>query len=271
MKILHEKQPVHIVQKELLNPSNPIIVNLVGAGGTGSQVLTALGRMNYSLIALGHAGLMVRVLDDDIVSTANLGRQLFTTAEKGLPKSVVLINRLNRFFGTDWKAIEERFDTTTIKECPELSMAAITVSCVDTVASRFEIEKILTAAARRSSYYNNSPCYWMDFGNSKDTGQVILSTIQSIKQPASKKFKTIASLPAVTKGFRELLMQSEQKDDTPSCSLAEALQRQDLFINSTLANLGASLLWQMFSQGMLFNRGLFLNLKDFRTQPLKVG
>ena len=271
MKTLREKQSVHIVQRELLNPTNPIIVNLIGAGGTGSQVLTALGRMNYSLIALGHAGLMVRVFDDDIVSTANLGRQLFTTGEKGLPKSVVLINRLNRFFGTDWKAITERFEVKTIKDCPELSMAPITISCVDTVASRFEIEKILAAAAKRSSYYNNRPRYWMDFGNSKDTGQVILSTIQSIKQPASKKFKTIPSLPVVTKEFRGLLLQSEQGDQTPSCSLAEALHKQDLFINSTLANLGASMLWQMFSHGMLFNRGFFLNLKDFRTQPLKIG
>jgi hypothetical protein len=53
--------------------------------------------------------------------------------------------------------------------------------------------------------------------------------------------------------------------------LAEALEKQDLFINSTLANLGASLLWQMFREGMLYNRGFFVNLKDFRTQPLKVA
>jgi hypothetical protein len=67
------------------------------------------------------------------------------------------------------------------------------------------------------------------------------------------------------------LTASQTNDNTPSCSLAEALTKQDLFINSALANVGASLLWQLFREGMLFNRGFFLNLKEFRTQPLKVA
>jgi hypothetical protein len=75
----------------------------------------------------------------------------------------------------------------------------------------------------------------------------------------------------VTDEFAELMNASEASDNTPSCSLAEALTKQDLFINSALANVGASLLWQLFREGMLFNRGFFLNLKDFRTQPLKVA
>src|SRR4051812_583943 len=103
-KLKAVKPAVHIVEKTLLNPYNPVIVNLIGAGGTGSQLLTALARMNHSLIALNHPGLMVRVFDDDKVEAANLGRQLFTTAELGLYKSVALINRINLFFGTNWKA-----------------------------------------------------------------------------------------------------------------------------------------------------------------------
>jgi hypothetical protein len=47
--------------------------------------------------------------------------------------------------------------------------------------------------------------------------------------------------------------------------------KQDLFINSAVANLGASLLWQLFREGMIFNRGMFINLKTFITQPLKVA
>ena len=74
----------------------------------------------------------------------------------------------------------------------------------------------------------------------------------------------------VTDEFKDLLLASESTDNTPSCSLAEALAKQDLFINSSLANLGASLLWQLFREGMIFNRGFFLNLKEFRTLPLKI-
>jgi len=265
------KPCVHIVEKTLLNPYNPIIINLIGAGGTGSQFLTALGRMNHALIELQHPGLMVRVFDDDKVEPANLGRQLFPTADLGMYKAVALINRINLFFGTNWKAITERYNTETIQANPDLRMAELTVSCVDTVSARFEIAELLMGIDKKMTYSRNRPLYWMDFGNSKDTGQVVLSTLTAIKQPESKKFRVVENLPLVTAEFKELLESSESTDTTPSCSLAEALTKQDLFINSALANLGASLLWQIFREGMLFNRGFFLNLKEFKTMPIKVN
>ena len=60
------KTAIHFTDNYLLNPTNPISVNLIGAGGTGSKVLTALMEINESLIALGHAGLQVRLWDDDV-------------------------------------------------------------------------------------------------------------------------------------------------------------------------------------------------------------
>jgi len=262
------KVAVHIIQKELLQPYNPLTVNLIGAGGTGGQVLTALGRMNHALVALDHPGLSVRLWDDDKVEAANLGRQLFTTAELGQFKAVALMNRINRFFGTNWKAEPEKYD----KSITDLEKAnsVITISCVDTAKSRFEIAEMLTAFAKQN-YGRNRVQYWLDFGNSRTSGQVILSTLDKIKQPSSELYRTVDKLPLLTEEFNDLLLQSEQNDHTPSCSLAEALTKQDLFINSALANCGASLLWQLFREGMLFNRGFFLNLKDFKTQPLKVA
>jgi PRTRC genetic system ThiF family protein len=214
---------------------------------------------------------MVRVFDDDKVEPANLGRQLFTTAELGLYKAVALVNRINLFFGTNWKAITERYNRDTLLADPDLGMAEFTISCVDTVSARFEIAELLMEITKKISYARSKPLYWLDFGNSRDTGQVVLATLTAINQPQSKKFEVVGSLPLVTAEFGELLKQSETTDDTPSCSLADALGRQDLFINSALANLGASLLWQMFREGMLFNRGFFLNLKEFRTTPIKVN
>lgn len=263
------KPAVHIVQKEFLQPYNPVTVNLIGAGGTGGQVLTALARMNHALNALGHAGLFVRVFDSDTVDTANLGRQLFTTAELGLYKSVALINRINRFFGTNWKAETIRYDKSSLKD-RDLASAALTISCVDTVAARYEIADILKYLSKNYGGRNQVK-YWMDFGNSRTSGQVVLSTIEKIQQPASELYRPVEQLPFVTDEFKEHLYASEQANNTPSCSLAEALTKQDLFINSALANVGASLLWQLFREGILFNRGFFLNLQDFRTQPLKVA
>jgi len=266
-----QKEAVHIAEKEWLNPYNPIEVNLVGAGGTGGQVLTALARMNHALISLNHPGFMVRLFDNDMVDSANLGRQLFTTAELGQFKAVALINRINRFFGTNWKAVTCFYGKDLLADDPDLVQAGLTISCVDTVKARIEIAEMLKTLHKERTYLRNKAIYYMDFGNSRYTGQVILSTVGKVSQPAIKQYRTVEVLPMITDEFKELLEQSETGDNTPSCSLAEALAKQDLFINSALANLGASLLWQLFREGMLFNRGFFLNLKDFRTQPLKVA
>lgn len=264
------KTKVHFVDNALINPTNPITVNLIGAGGTGSQALTALARMNHALTELNHLGLSVRLWDDDVVTEANLGRQLFAECELGLYKSVALINRINRFFGTNWKAEIVRFDKERVGELPQNSRTNIYISCVDSVKSRFDIAEILNELKTDKSYYRNQCKYWMDFGNSQFTGQVLLSTIGNIKQPNSEKYETVENLPFITEEFGELLKVSEVEDDTPSCSLAEALEKQDLFINSTLAQMGSSLLWNLFRKGLTENRGLFLNLKNFTAQPIKL-
>jgi len=265
-----EKTKMHFTDPYLINPTNPITVNLIGAGGTGSKVLTALMEMNHSLTVLGHAGLSVRLWDDDIVTSANLGRQRFAPCETGLHKSVALINRANRFMGTDWKAETVKFEKDPLGRFPKNMQAVIYISCVDSVRSRFEIAHILNGHSNRR-HHRDAPRYWMDFGNSQHTGQVVLSTVGEIPQPKSEKFETVAKLPFVTEEFGELLMQSEAVDVAPSCSLAEALEKQDLFINSALAQMGCSLLWNLFRQGMTENRGFFLSLKNFHTQPLKAG
>ena len=265
-----EKTKVHFTDNYLISPTNPVTVNVIGAGGTGSKVLTALMEMNHSLVELGHAGLSVRLWDDDVIAEANLGRQRFAACEVGLYKSVALINRANRFTGTNWKAETSKFGKDSVGKFPRNSEAVIYISCVDSVKARFEIADILQGQDNLRQR-SNEPKYWMDFGNSQHTGQVILSTIGTIKQPNSEKYETVASLPFVTDEFGELLMQSEQLDETPSCSLTEALEKQELFINSTLAQMGSSLLWSLFRYGMTEYRGFFLNLKNFQSHPLKVA
>ena len=269
-KIQEVKTKVHFTDNALINPTNPITVNLIGAGGTGSQVLTALARMNHALSELNHAGLSVRLWDDDVISEANLGRQLFAESELGLHKSVALINRTNRFFGTNWKAETQKFEKDDLERLQSNMQSNIYISCVDSVKSRFYIAEILNELKMDKSYYRNQCKYWMDFGNSQFTGQVLLSTIGNIKQPNSENYETVENLPFITEEFGELLKISETEDDTPSCSLAEALEKQDLFINSVLAQMGSSLLWSLFRNGLIENRGFFLNLKNFYSQPIKL-
>lgn len=265
-----EKPKVHFTDNYLISPTNPLNINLIGAGGTGSKLLTALMEMNYSLIELGHPGLQIRLWDDDIITESNLGRQRFAQSETGLYKSVALINRVNRFMGTNWKAETRKFEKDSFGKLPEFAGATIYITAVDTVKARFGVAEILKELSKKR-FHRDAPKYWLDFGNSQNTGQVILSSIGEIKQPKSEKYTPVASLPMITEEFGELLKQSEQQDDSPSCSLAEALEKQELYINATLAQMGCSLLWNLFRQGMIQNKGFFLNLKDFRSTPIPIN
>jgi PRTRC genetic system ThiF family protein len=261
---------IHFTDTTLLDPANPITVNLIGAGGTGHRMLTELVRMHISLQAFGRPGLQVNLFDDDIITEANRGRQLFAQSEIGHFKSVILINRINRFNGTNWKAVPERFGTKTLHLLPSLGKANIYISCVDTASARFDIATALRKVCNSSRNDRAKPFYWMDLGNSRYTGQLILSTLAGIKQPESERFRPVAVLPKVTDEFKELLESVDDKDE-PSCSQAEALKKQDLYVNTALAVYGAELLWQMLTDGMIENRGLFLNIKKFKMVALKVA
>lgn len=152
---------VHFTDNYLINPSSPLTINLIGAGGTGSQMLTALARINHSLTALNHAGLQVSLFDDDIITEANLGRQLFASSELGLNKAAALTSRINRFFGSNWKAVPKRFDASI---SDAFKAANIYISCVDTAIARFEIAKVLQAVGKQNRYNRDKPLYWMDCG-----------------------------------------------------------------------------------------------------------
>ena len=68
-----------------------------------------------------------------------------------------------------------------------------------------------------------------------------------------------------------MLKQAEKTDDTPNCSLTEALTKQDLYINGSLAQMGCSILWNLFREGSTRYRSFFFNLKEFRLQPIPIG
>ncbi len=247
----------HVINEKLLK--DKVRVALVGCGGTGSQVLTGLARLNKAMLALGHAGgLEITAFDPDTVSTSNVGRQLFSPADVGVNKAVLLVHRLNSFFGTNWKAVPDRLDSQThfgYGETPH-----IIISCVDTKSARREIAKFC---------YNKGVHYWLDMGNEQVTGQVVLGQPAYRNDQRIKKDK-LMDLPCVTDLFPQIMDESEPEDDTPSCSLAESLEKQDLFINQQIATSGLQLLWQLFRNGGIDNHGSFINLASGMVMPLAI-
>lgn len=278
------KKAVHYTANYIVDPAHPVTINVIGCGGTGSQVLNSLARMHSALKALGHPGLFVKAIDPDKVSTANMGRQLFSPADVDAYKCVVLIGRINRFFGTDWEAIPLLYNSKS-----GILPANITISCVDTGAARKSIKEELMKyqdKKKRSNppvgnygyYYQRAPSvepyqdpyYWMDFGNMMDRGQVVIGTVSKIDQPKNSEFDCKEVLPTVDKLHPDIFKDNKKDDQGPSCSLAEALNKQDLFINTNLANMGLGILWKMFREMHIKYHGLYLNLQSMNVNPISI-
>lgn len=262
----------HNTAAYLLNPEHPVTIQVIGCGGTGSQMLTQLARINEALKKLGHIGIHVTCFDNDIITEANLGRQLFSASELGMNKAVALITRMNRFFGTSWKAMPMQFSSKLAKE---ERRSNITISCVDSISARIEIEECLKPTPRHGHPYETL-YYWMDIGNTQNSGQFIIGTVGVIDQPSpcannpEAIDSTAASdLPTIFEKFPAMKKQKE-KASGPSCSLAEALDKQDLFINSTIAQYAAGLLWKLFREGKINYHGAFINLETLKVAPIYI-
>ena len=250
---------MHFVAKYIQQPVHPVSVTLVGAGGNGGQMLSALARINTALIATGHPGLHVTVWDDDTVEEPNIGRQLFSWDDIGLNKAICLTSRFNRFYGTGWDARPERFtdDSPT---------GNIVITCVDNISTRLEYGKRFR---KRNNDWTQEKrtYYWLDLGNGQRHGQCFLGSVK-IQQPKSRKYETVDTLPSVTE---ELTFDKRaDKESGPSCSLAEALKKQDLFVNSVLTQTAGSLLWTLFTAIAIDVRGFYMSLDNIKTLPVKL-
>lgn len=242
---------IHYTDQYLLNPYHPVTVFVIGAGGTGSQVVTGLARMGMALQALGHPGLHVTVFDPDTVTEEPL------------------VTRINRFFGYAWEAEGSSFPSRRKHDGGSPGLANIIITCTDNIRSRLDLWRLLKHHRKNTHNDEKTPIYWMDFGNAQTTRQVLIGNIRNkIHQPASNEYHTIPRMNVITEETSYSTI--EEKESGPSCSLAEALQKQDLFINSMLAQTGCDILWRMFREGRTFYRGAYLNLDTLRVNPIPV-
>lgn len=273
----------HTVHKYLLSPQHAITVNLIGCGGTGSQMLSKLGQIDHALRAGGlgmghHPGLFVRVFDGDVVEPVNIGRQGFFPAEVGANKAVALVSRVNRAFGTAWQAVPFNFDgqlmeklartKSVLRSEQSLRYANITITCVDSAKARIRIGKMLSEG--QVSHAQNKRYYWLDLGNARHTGQVVLGTVNNIPQPRNSK-QSVKRLPTILKMFPNLKKYDTEEIQGGACSLAESLQNQDLCVNSMMAEWGKKILWNLFKQMRISSHGVFVNLESMTVNPIPIG
>jgi PRTRC genetic system ThiF family protein len=139
----------HALPSDLLG-QKPVRVLVVGAGGTGSAIVMGLPYLDQAMRVWGRSsGLEVVMMDADTVSETNCVRQPFSVSDIGQNKATVLINRINLFWGTRWRAEPTYFDEQTFDRINDRSIDLL-IGCVDTRAARSVIARALTKARNRT-------------------------------------------------------------------------------------------------------------------------
>jgi PRTRC genetic system ThiF family protein len=234
---------------------------VVGCGGTGSAVIAGLPYLHQSLAAHGHpGGLHVTVVDGDTISPANCVRQPFARSEIGLNKAIVLVNRLNLFWGLKWDAVPAHLRAGTFisrSYSGDDLRAHIVVGCVDTRAARATIRDAVGKWSTVS--------YWLDLGNNADSGQFILGEPLNDRNRRSK-----LRLHSAAELYSEIVDPSLDNDGEPSCSAVESLERQEPFVNQVLAQHALALMARLFRYGEISYHGGFVNLATGATSVLRI-
>lgn len=267
-------EAIHYAHPYMSNPLHPITITLIGCGGTGSLVVARLARLDYTLQQLGHPGLHVTAYDGDIVEETNPGRQNFTVNDIGDFKASNLIQKINLAFGLDWDAHNTyvKIDKSDYKKFPN---ANITITCVDNADFRMKFDAMLKHFNKSGNYVKHpnydSMLYWIDCGNGKDFGQVILSTVARIQQPEKSKYIVQETLPTVVDLYGNLSnYDNEATQGIESCSMAESLEKQEVFINDEVAVAACKLLNKLLRNLYLNHYGIIINQIIDKTIPIQI-
>lgn len=240
------------------DPRRPVRVLVVGAGGTGSAITMSLPYLDQALRVWGRfAGLDVVLMDADTVSETNCIRQPFSISDIGQNKATVLINRINLFWGTSWRAEPRNFDERTPERIQDSSIDLL-IGCVDSRAAR----KVIARSLAKS---NNRTAYWLDLGNNAASGQFVLGQpLNGRNRRKAERLRTVCEL------YPEIIDADAGEDPIPSCSAIEALERQEPYINQALAMSALSMLARLLRQGKVAHHGGFFNAETGRITALLV-
>lgn len=210
-------------------------VVVVGLGGTGAQVARSIARLVYEMKRSGLHAPSVRFIDPDVVEEKNIGRQLFSYGDIGHNKAQVLAARFNAALGLDIAAINQPVNA---KEHFERYSTSLVIGAVDNEVARRELANIQGAL-------------WLDCGNFKNAGQVILGNLgdcEAMLRHMKEKTDKYRYLPHAGLLFPALLKPEVVEVPTISpisCADLVALGEQALFINDLMAAVAAQYLWRL--------------------------
>lgn len=214
----------------------------IGSGGTGSHLVSHIARLLTSSPVIAERIGSYTIVDGDRVEAGNVGRQLFVAPDIGAYKAEVLATRYSKAYGVSLGYVCEYLDpgfVDTLVPRGSLLSPSLIIGAVDTAAAR----KLIYREIRKVQGERNT-IWWMDAGNGRETGQVVLGNTDQadlLRAGLGEAFIEYLPYPAVL--FPDLI--DEELDAQAaelSCAEAVAQDEQGPNINAQMGLLMAEML-----------------------------
>lgn len=150
---------------------------LVGCGGTGSWLAPHVVRFARLLVEKFNREVRVTFVDPDKVETKNIYRQNFCEAEVGQYKAEALALRYSLAWGIPIDAMTQHFNVNCVPMFRTPESLTVLIGCVDNTVARQEIERRAVEGS-----YRDEKVWWLDCGNKKTVGQVLLGTYRESEE-----------------------------------------------------------------------------------------
>ncbi len=248
------------------------MIVVVGCGGTGGFLAERVARL-----LIGRPGRLALV-DMDTVEPHNVARQNFYRSEVGRFKSEVLARRLSDQFG---RAVEysvlpydARLHTRAFEGAKGLKLL---VGCVDNARARRELAETLRQNHREAYYTYGlswpSNVWWLDCGNGRDSGQVLLGNAleqDALRGAFVERENACMALPAPSWQRPELLEAPPEPEPVLDCAERIAQGDQSPTINAAMADLATAYV-QALLDGRCDWTGSYLSLSPPQTSTTEAS
>lgn len=246
---------------------------MVGCGGNGSWLALAVARL---MRVVKESGREVSALfvDPDRVERKNIPRQNFCDAEIGHPKAQTLAARYGLAWGVEIRAVNKRFSVSMVDV--KWNRLTVMIGCVDNAAARQEMTRAI--GSRRGE--TPPRLWWLDCGNSGESGQVLLGSTDDPKtlQRAFTLDSLCQHLPSPAWQCPDLLEPRPEESDSRKMSCAEMAlaNAQGLIVNQRVASEAADYLARLLAHRNLRRFATYFDLasgsvKNHYIAPDEIG
>lgn len=246
--------------KLLLPQHKTVSLALVGCGGTGSWLAPSVVRVARLLVEKFDRKVRVTLVDPDTIEPKNVYRQNFSDCEVGRNKAWALAFRLGLAWGIEVGAVSQPFTMELARDIDDGADLSILIGCVDNPQARNSLSQAVEVNGWK-------PRWWLDCGNFKAAGQVLLGKNSNPPDKKDDPFKLqgfCTWLPSPARQHPELLEPvkeaAAQPDANLSCADLAMLDSQGLAINQAIAAQASDFLVRMLLTHDLQKFAVYLDL-----------